>query len=436
MTARKHFKQLVRARMQKTGESYVTARRQVLRQAAPPPSDPAARWHFPGSVPVATALRVVLASAGVRAPHTGEPFSEAMLFGLAGGLGIGVFSFLYEKENVVSFYVAGRHGWQDDVAWFKDACKRLGVEPTIKESGGAKTAEKQLREILAEHGSCVAWVDAAHLPHRALPTMWSGGGYHVITVYRINDEDALIGDLTDEPIALPLPDLAKARERIKKQKNRLLAVPTGAASPKELAPLVRDGLRACHRGLVKQRMQNFTLEAIRVWAERMHGSKDKESWERVFTPGGRLWRGLVSVYDFIEHYGTGGGLCRPLFADFLAEAADALKDGKLRALSERYAELGRAWSELAHAALPDDVPLLRQTRELHARKAELTTACSPAVEVRAVWERIDELEKQAREQFPLSDVECADLRAALQSHLRALYESEVAAHTALGEVIG
>jgi hypothetical protein len=107
MTSHEYLKQLVRARMTKTGESYATARRHVLRQAAQPSADPVNQWHFPGNVPATTALRVLLAHAGVRSPHGGAPFSEAMLFGIAGGIGIGVFSSalqqrvsaLYEREK-------------------------------------------------------------------------------------------------------------------------------------------------------------------------------------------------------------------------------------------------------------------------------------------------------------------------------------------------
>src|SRR5262249_54053772 len=165
--------------------------------------------------------------------------------------------------------------------------------------------------------------------------------------------------------------------------------------------------------------------------------KDKESWERVFTPGARLWRRLVSVYDFIENYFTGGGLSRPLFAEFLTGAADALKKPALRSLGERYADLGRAWSELAEAALPDGVPALREVKELHGRKAELTNSDGPAAagEVRACWADLDESRRRAREAFPLSDGDSAALRADLQRRVRALYEGESAAHQALGEAI-
>jgi hypothetical protein len=432
MTTHRHLKQLVRARMSKTGESYATARRHIVRQPLPVSADPATQWHYPGNVPATTSLRILLAHAGVRA-HDGAPFSEAMLFGIAGGIGIGVFSFFYEKEDFASFYLAGRHLWQDDEQYFRAACTRFGITPKVWETGGRKEADRQLTEALAA-GPCIAWVDAAQLPHRAMPESWSGGAYHVITVYATRGDDAVIGDRSDQPITLPLDALRNARHRIAKFKHRLLTVPDTRAKP-ELVPLVRDGLRACHAGLVEQRSSNFRLESIRIWGDRLHGSKDRESWERVFAPGRRLWRGLVSIYDFIEHYGTGGGLCRPLFADFLAEAGEAIADARLRSLASRYAELGRDWTALAYAALPDDVPELRRTRELHDRKAELVAAGGPADEARTAWADIAQQEQDANTAFPLDDAACAALCAALQERVLALYEREKAAHAELGEVL-
>src|SRR5688572_26036822 len=189
MTTHKHLKQLVRARMTKTGESYATARRHIVRQPLQVSTDPATQWHYPGNVSATTSLRILLAHAGVRAPHDRAPFSEALLFGVAGGIGIGVFSFFYEKEGFASFYIAGRHLWQDDEQYFRLACARFGITPSVWETGGSKEADRQLAEALAQ-GPCIAWVDAAQLPHRAMPESWSGGAYHVITVYAIRGDEA------------------------------------------------------------------------------------------------------------------------------------------------------------------------------------------------------------------------------------------------------
>jgi hypothetical protein len=437
MPAHKHCKQLVRARMSKTGESCSTARRQVMRQSTVTPPDPAAGWHFPGNIPATTALRVVVTHAGLRAPHTGLPYSEAMLFGIAGGIGAGIFSFVYDKADFASFFIAGRHNWQDDAGYSNDAFRRLGVTPKIRNTAGAKVAAGHLKDALAE-GPCVAWVDMVHLPHRGLPAIFNGGGYHVITVHRIDEEagTATIGDLADEPITMALDDLARARGRIKKQQNRLLSVAEAPGS-RDLTAMVREGLKSCHEGrpgIGAKVMVNFTLEAFRVWGHRMQGSRDKESWERIFPRGGRLWRGLTSIHDHIEHHGTGGGLCRLIFAEFLSEAAEATGNGALRDLAGQYQELGRRWSELAEAALPDSVPAFREAKQLMASRSELITAGGgkAAEEARETWGRLDELAAEARQEFPLSEAECRELRADLQVRIRSLYDVEIAAQRALG----
>src|SRR3970040_753789 len=183
MTKQKHLKRRVRERMLKTGESYVSARRNVLRQGAPDPAGPTEIPHFAGNVPAATALRVLLAHRGVRAPHTGQPFSEAMVFGIAGGIGAGVFAFRYEKEDFSSFFVAGRHLWEDDLSYLQRAADRFGVVTQTQEATGAKKGLLQLQELLQAAGPVIAWVDMANLPYRGMPEHWSGGGYHVVGVY-------------------------------------------------------------------------------------------------------------------------------------------------------------------------------------------------------------------------------------------------------------
>ena len=79
MTRQKHLKQLVRSRMEKTGERYATARRHVVRETPGTTGKAPEGIHFTGNVPAATALRTLLTAAGVHATHANEPFTEAMV---------------------------------------------------------------------------------------------------------------------------------------------------------------------------------------------------------------------------------------------------------------------------------------------------------------------------------------------------------------------
>ena len=440
MTEHKHFKQLVRARMKKTGERYAAARRHVLAGEDVRPSTGAtgAQFHLPGVVPGATAFRILLSAAGIHEPSSKRPFSEAMAFGLAGGIGIGVFSFLYEKANFASFFVGGRHLWHDHLAYLKQGCERVGASVVVKESSGAAPAARQLREMLADGKPCVAWVEMGLLPHRKLPAAMLGGGYYLVTVYEVDDarKSALIGDLADEPISIPLADLAVARARIKKDKHRLLSIGTTERTP-PLAALVRAALEECVEGLdgkgaVKSAKSNFRLDALGTLAERMRAPTGKESWAHIYPPGPRLWNGLTMLHNFVEHNGTGGGLSRPLFADFLREASASTNDRALAGFAAQYDALGRMWSDLAEAALPADVPELAAARELFTQRSELTAAGNgSAAEFEKLRLEIAGISDRCARRFPMSDTAVAALRGELADRVRAIHGAEVAARDAL-----
>jgi hypothetical protein len=427
MTERKHFKQLVRARAAKTGESYSTARRQIIRQADANPSPAGIPHHFPGSIATASALRSQLAQAGVRAPHTERPFSEAMVFGIAGGIGAGMFTFHYAKENHSSFFVAGAHLWQDHLAWAEAAVRRFGRKAVTRESSGSKPGEKNLRELLEGGRPVLTWLNGSLLPHRA-----QAGGimYHVATVYGLDDASgtALIGDLTDEPVTVPLAGLAQARGSIKNYKHQVLALGPGGKTP-ALDQLVREGVGACVAALTKGRMKNFTLEAFRTWATRLDGSGSADSWEKLFPPGPNLFRALAGITEYVEYYGTGGGLCRPMFAEFLEEASAALSDPRLGKVAAFYAELGREWSALADAALPDSEPLFREVKQILARRSELIHAEGP--EAAPGISACSAALSQTGKAFPLDDAGSTALRRELQRRVTAICEKEQAGLAAL-----
>jgi hypothetical protein len=208
-----------------------------------------------------------------------------------------------------------------------------------------------------------------------------------------------------------------------------------------LTPLVLSGLKACCAGFTSKLSKGpkswSTLESLKIWAGRLHGSKDKESWARMFPRGKHLWQGLTSIHDYIEHYRTGGGLSRPIFADSLVEASQLPGLSHLRPVADRYAELGTSWTALAEAALLPNVPPFRAAHELCTMQAEQRSAglSADAMKNGEVCKGLADLEKAAAEQFPLSEAECDKLLESLHRRVVALHDSESAAHAALAQVL-
>lgn len=439
MTQRKHLKQIVRSRMEKTGERYAAARRHVVASEAP--ETPAFPFHFPGTIPAATALRSILAAAGAHDPRTGQPYSEAAIFGLAGGIGIGVFSFLYEKDDFASFFIAGRHLWQDDASYIRRAAVRLGVGIKVFESGNQKIAAKHLDEVLETGAPCIAWVDAGLLPHRASGPEMEGGGYHVVTVHGQADSGRtiIVGDLTDSPIAIDAEAFEASRKRIKKFQNRLVQV-TGKQKDIDPSSAALDALEVCHSGLmgayaIGNSSRRFKIDAIRAWSGDLRGRGD-HSWQHMFPRGHRFWTGLTMLYEFIELYGTGGGLCRPLFADYLSSLGQQMARNDLVDIGAGYAALGDAWTELADTALPGGSGTLAEARHQMTRRAELrSSAPDDHSALHQLSSTLNVLAEDAARDFPLSESECGDLRSELADQTSAIHKKEEELSAALSRAV-
>lgn len=428
MTQRKHLKARVRARMSNTGERYAAARAHVVDGA------PAAASHISktttatparGTNPAANALRRILADIGL---ELGEPL--ALMIG--GGAGIGVFQFHYAKEGFSSLFLAGRHAWDDDLAFIAGALQRLDQAPRVTETTSARTADRQLRDALDGGHPVIAWVDAAELGTRGYPPEYFGGAYHVVVVRALDDARgvAVLDDLADDPVEVPIATLANARGRIAKFRNRLLRLADGASPPADevVETAIRAGLDAMVDGFDQPRTRNFSLAALIDWSARLRGS-GKDAWPTVFPRGPRLWSGLASIHQYVEHYGSGGGLLRPMVAAGLRDAADRLRDPLVAAVASRYDDLGTGWTGLARAALPDAIPAFRRTRELQDRRAALYAELgrNAADDLAATWIESMGIRASMADDFPLDDAATRSMLERLATLVDRLHDGEAAA---------
>ncbi|HEX6255479.1 MAG TPA: DUF4872 domain-containing protein [Euzebyales bacterium] len=437
MTAHKHLKARIRARMHRTGESYMTARHIVLSARPGNTSDGTAdaALDLGGVTPEAATLRVLLTAVGATAPHTGQPWSEAMLFGLTGGVGVAVHTFRYERDDVSTLFVGAR---RPDIAdGMVAGLDRLGIAHTVHETAGARTAATQLRGALTAYGPVAAWVDAATLGTRGMPASWEGGAYHVLAVLGVDDDagTATLADLTAAPVVVASEQLDAARARIRKQRHRVLAVTAVPDEDVGLDAAVRDAIEACHATLTGGRARAMRIDALDDLAARMVGD-GRDGWAQMFPPGRHLWTALTSLHLFVEHYGTGRGLSRPLYAAFLREVASATGVRGADEAAEHYDDLGRQWRALAVAALPDGIDLLAQARRLQDERAALYAASGAGAVQRlsAIWQRLDALGAHAADAFPLDADGAAGLRAELARRMRLIAAAERDAATLLERV--
>jgi hypothetical protein len=105
-----------------------------------------------------------------------------------------------------------------------------------------------------------------------------------------------------------------------------------------------------------------------------------------------------------------------LYADFLLEAGQILKKPALKEAAEKFRESHQLWLAFADALLPDDVPLLGESKKLIQEKHDLfiETGETALPEIKQINSKLNELLAHSETDFPLSNAEAAELRANLR----------------------
>ncbi len=435
MTAHKHLKERIRARMARTGESYTTARRHVL-NALPP-----AEYLLLGGVhPDTHAIAGVLANRGLLAPHTGQPLSEAMVLGAGGGLGAGYILWEFKAHDLRSLVLGFRNNWQYPDRWARKVCQRLNVPARVLETGSAKKAEAELRDAVGQGVPAIAWADQQLLGYRHLPAWLEGYGGPPVTVYGIDDEAgvALVDDRNRAPLTVPLDALAAARARVGSYKHRLLVLDAPAAEldTGALRRAVREGLaeQVEHLG---QRSDSFSLPAFRKWARLLTDPGNAKGWPKVFANRARLFHACLSVYENLEPAaGSDGGNLRALYAEFLDEAAGLLDAPPLGKAAAAYREAADRWHQVAEVALPAGREPFAEARRLTDRlQAQVEGGDAAQQEAAATAAALWALRDRWRPEFPGDDAEAVALLGALAGAVTAACEAEEAALGALAAAV-
>ena len=147
--------------------------------------------HFAGRHPETGSVRNHLAYRGVNAPHSGKPYSEALLFGIGGGIVTGYFTFAYQGYDPhVALLTRNTFDPLDTLL------ARLGVEREFRKTNKPEKGVANLIDTLNDGVPATVWADLWSLPYNALPYDKGMWGSIPIVVYGYDDEkdEVLIAD--------------------------------------------------------------------------------------------------------------------------------------------------------------------------------------------------------------------------------------------------
>lgn len=374
-------------------------------------------------------LHNALALQGVKAPHTGKPYSEALFLGVSGGIAFGYFTFEY-KGYLPHLALLTRNTFSP----FTTSLERLGIAQDVQQTNKAEVAEKNLVSVLESGLYPLVWADYSLMPYNDIPFDKGMWGMLPLLAIETNGKTVTVADRSSLPLHVSMRDLTRARGRVKEDKFRLMTLDT--PQPSKLAGAVHKGICQTISLFTEEpprgARDNFGFAAYEKFANLLINTRNKQSWERFFPAGVRMFHALAGspsqpgAYHWVNTWGSADGADRGLYADFLDEAALVLKKSALKEAGEKFRDSHRLWLEFAEALLPDDVPMLGESKRLIQKKHDLflTQGDTALPEIKQINAQLSKLLKASETDFPLSEVQAAELRSNLREIVLSISSTE------------
>lgn len=270
--------------------------------------------------------------------HRGIALSEAMAFGLGGGLFFGYLPFIrINGLPLVTYRAAAGHILRQIAA-----IPGIGMEQEKFRSQDKAMAE--LDRVLAASTPVGLQTGVFWLPYfpKALRFHFNA---HNLVVYGKEGNEYLISDpVFPQPVRCPAADLVRARFASgalapKGKMYYLTRVPEGL----EHGPLIVKGIRSVCKMMLGSPFPLIGVRGIRFLAKRLGRWPQRLGQERADLHLGHVVR-------MQEEIGTGGGGFRFMYAAFLQESAVVMKEPLLHDCAATLTTAGDTWREFAAMA--------------------------------------------------------------------------------------
>lgn len=394
--------------------------------------------HFGGHHWETACLKNMLAYQGLIAPHTNQPFSEAMILGIAGGITPGYSFCPSVLDDAGGIFIPGRSRLLSTSSTFATRfLHRLLIGSEVQETTSKVAALHHVKTALKSGKPIIAYCCKPSLPYLQLPMIY--GAYkwmHTVVVHNLDEANGEVhlADVASTSLKISMQDFSEARSKIPSYKNRSLNVDAPKKlTLKQLKEAVLAGIEDYLALSNHPPMKTFSLEGLSQWAKLMTNDRNAKGWRRVY-PGGKLFLALRDVFESIETLDTGGGLYRHLYADFLEEAATFSGLKSLQKVATHYRHLGNGWTEFAEACLPDQQKISKDTKaSLRLRESEFRRGDEQGLEkVAKASKEIERLEKMVlKKGYPWGEKRTLELLESLSEQLKELIVMEKEALVAL-----
>lgn len=266
--------------------------------------------------------------------HQGIKISEPMVFGLGSGL-----FFVYLPFLKVNFSPA--FSYRPMPGWiFKRMAKLLGIKFKRQKFNSPEKAQQTLDKNLTENiptGLQVGVYGLSYFPEEYRFHF----NAHNLVVYGKDDKQYQI---SDPVMQFPTSLTHKELEKVRFAKGAL--APKGHLYYPIYIPEEINWEKAIKKAIKKNcRDMLAPVPIIGVNGMRMVAKNIKKWPKKIGVPKTNHYLGQLIRMQ--EEIGTGGGGFRFIYAAFLQEAAEILKNNKLKELSEEMTQIGDMWRDFA-----------------------------------------------------------------------------------------
>ena len=261
--------------------------------------------------------------------HAGLELSEPMLYGVGEGLAFGVFAF----KNMPGPFIGGRPGAEGIT---QALARRLGFEVEYRQTRSKEKAWENMVEFV-DGGQLVG----VKLNMRFLDYFASGVDFagHYVAVYGYDDDNVYVVDTRPHGGSAGTGRDSFEEGRLWKgpmASNALTWTITVRDTDIDWSTVLVEAITANAYAYLNPPISNFGVSGIRRAAKMVSG------WSDAYAP-----EAIAEIGRLMERGGTGGGLFRYLYRDFLTEANQYLNDPRMTEAAEQFDKAGRIWTEVA-----------------------------------------------------------------------------------------